>query len=58
MLNEAIIQSLLDQDRSESTNNKDPYESRNSVEELLPLAATEAKVLKEVMKLSAFEYQK
>jgi hypothetical protein len=57
MLNEAIIQSLLDQTgASEATN---AFESRQyAATEALPLAETEEKVLKEVMKYSAFEYQK
>ena len=52
MLNEAIIQSLLDQDKID-----------NQVEEdganlVLPNQEAEEKMLKEVMKISALEYQK
>lgn len=48
MLNEAIIQSLLDQDKM--------ADDRAKLE--LPNAAQEENMLKEVLKMSSLEYQK
>ena len=48
MLNEAIVQSLMEQTRLENENNQGA----------LPLQETEEQVLKEVLKLSEAEYKR
>lgn len=52
MLNEAIIQSLLEQDR------ENQIAEEANADLVLPNQEAEEKMLKEVMKMSALEYQK